>query len=138
MNFALFAIGNGLEWNILCLLSSIMISIIISNGASVQVAWYQGMNAQNALEESYPSITFGVTYYGSTYKYYVVMINTIYDDPNSGMYWEFLLNGVSSNYGIDSVSLKDGDTIAFNNVSYNEKIHKGTSVEIKHLEAMKN
>jgi len=112
-----------------------MVTISISGGSPVSVNWYSGMNAQQALEEAFPNIHFGVTYYGNVYGYMVVMINGVYDAPSSQMYWEFFYNGNSSNLGIDSVILNDGDSISFSNVPYSEEKHKGSLVEHKHLQA---
>jgi len=113
-----------------------MVSIIISGGAPTKVTWFTGMNAQQALEESYPGIHFGVTYYGS-YGYMVVMLNGTYDSPISNMYWQFILNGSPASSGIDSTILKDGDIIAFENTIFLSKTHKGSLLEIKHQEAQK-
>ena len=114
-----------------------MVTITISGGQPVSVNWFSGMNSQQALEEAYPNITFGVNYYGSSLGYMAVMINGTYDDSNSHMYWEFYYNGNPSNKGIDSTILNDGDSISFENTSYNEVTHKGTLLEIKHQKAIK-
>lgn len=67
----------------------------------------------------------------------ITMINGIYDAPDSGYYWEFLRNGQSSNSGIDSTILNDGDIISFKNVKYSESLHGGTLLEVKYREANK-
>ncbi len=116
-----------------------MVTVTVSGdqGSSASVEWYEGMNAQNALEEAYSFITFAVQYYGADLGYYAIMFNGVYDLPNDGLYWEFFYNGKSSSTGIDSTILNDGDAISFENVSYNEATHKGTSLEIKHRAAQK-
>lgn len=112
-----------------------MVKITISGGQPVSVKWHLGMNAQQALEEAYSKVEFGVIYYGNYLGYMVVIINKIYDNPDSKKYWEFLHNNKSSTKGIDSTILNDKDSISFNNVKYDEKIHKGTLLEIKHHKA---
>lgn len=108
-----------------------MVTVKISNNQSILVPWAKGMNAQDALEKSYPSISFGLTYFGK-FGYMVGMLNGIYDDSDSGMYWEFFLNGIASGVGIDSCILKDEDTISFMNVPYSNVSHKGSLIEMKH------
>ncbi len=112
-----------------------MITITISGREPISVDWYPGMNAQNALELAYNNVTFGTQFYGYHLGYMVVMINGTYDSPTSGYYWEFFYNGTSSNSGIDSTQLNDGDSISFNNTQYNSVTHKGTLLEVKHFDA---
>lgn len=113
-----------------------MISITISSEVPVSVPFAAGMNAQKALEESYPSIQFGVNYYGSL-GYMVVMLNGIYDAPASGFYWQFSVNGVLSPTGIDGTILNDGDSISFDNIQYSPTNHANTLLEVKHQHAAK-
>ena len=112
-----------------------MVTITISGEQPVSVNWSSRMNAQQVLEEAYSNITFAAKYYGSSLGYMVVMINGVYDDPSYRMYCEFFYNGNSSNYGIDSTILNDGDSISFKNVLYREETHKGTLLEQKHHKA---
>ena len=114
-----------------------MVSITVDNGSAVQVDWTSGMNAQTALERAYSQITFGITYYGSSLGYLVVMLNGAYDSPTSGYYWAFYYNGQYATQGIDYTILNDGDSISFVNTSYNEEKHKGTLLEVKHEHAQK-
>ena len=112
-----------------------MVTITISGGSPVSVNWYPGMNVQNALELAYNEVQFGLQFYGYNLGYMVVMVNGTYDSSKSGYYWEFYYNGKSSNSGIDSTMLNDGDSISFDNVCYSPETHKGTLLEIKHNKA---
>ncbi|MEM6685213.1 MAG: DUF4430 domain-containing protein [Bacteroidota bacterium] len=109
-----------------------MITITISEKKPITVDWFPGMNAQNALELAYKDISFGAKFYGYNLGYMVVMINGVYDAPDSGYYWEFFYNGDSADAGIDATRLNDGDTISFKNTPYDEHTHKGTLLEAKH------
>ena len=80
------------------------------------VPWTSGMNAQQALEAAYntqqdANYGFSLSYYGSTLGYLVEEIEQIGDQP--GVYWEFFLNGASSDVGIDFVVLDAGDAVSF-------------------------
>ncbi|HEX8073973.1 MAG TPA: DUF4430 domain-containing protein [Thermoleophilaceae bacterium] len=80
------------------------------------VPWTNGMNAQQALEGAYNLRTdqnygFSVAYYGESWGYFLEEIEQIGDQP--GVYWEFFVNGTSSETGIDTTILNAGDAVAF-------------------------
>jgi Domain of unknown function (DUF4430) len=118
------------------------VSIVIHGGPSVSVPWFQGMNAQQALESAYQAIgngnafTYALQYYGANFGYMVVMINETYDSFISSsapfFYWHFFLNGSSANSGIDSTILQPGDTIGFSFDMYVAETHAGTQLETKY------
>ncbi len=129
-----------------------MITVNVIGGASLQVMYVPGMNAQNAMEDAYnygnpnPTLfSFAVQYYGYSHiapysylGYLVIMINGQFDSTTSPYsYWEFFLNNQTSNTGIDSTLLNDGDAISFQLIQYNEESHSGTLLEHKHIAATK-
>ena len=92
------------------------------------VAWSQGMNAQNALEQAYATGTgysFSLQYFGVPLGYEVMSFDGIaaQQGADTGFYWEFIYNGNPARQGIDSTPLNDGDTLLFSYVSYNEAVH---------------
>ena len=117
------------------------VSVTIAGGPSVQVAWQAGMNAQNALELAWnqinnsTSFTYGLQYYGSADGYLLFMVNETYDSFLSSAapyyYWEFFVNGVSQNQGIDSTILNPGDAVSFGFSQYSLEQHAGTTLEAK-------
>ncbi|BAY73918.1 hypothetical protein NIES25_03260 [Nostoc linckia NIES-25] len=118
-----------------------IVTVTIVGGPSVDVAWVNGMNAQQALEEAYVAIknsqsfTFALQYF-NPYGYLVVMINETYETFASStspyFYWEFFLNGSPSSTGIDGTILNCGDIIAFEFQLYTPEKHATTTVGAKH------
>jgi hypothetical protein len=85
------------------------------------VPWVSGMNAQAALEAAYntkedPGFLFSLEYYGTSLGYFVEEIEQIGDQP--GVYWEFFVNGVPADHGIDQVTLNAGDLVSFTYTYY--------------------
>jgi len=117
------------------------VSVTIAGGPSVEVAWQAGMNAQNALELAWnqinnsASFTYGLQYYGSTFGYLLFMVNETYDSFLSSAapyyYWEFFVNGVSQNQGIDTTILNSGDAVSFAFSQYSSELHAGTTLAAK-------
>lgn len=118
-----------------------MVTVQIKGGPSYQIAWFQGMNAQKALQSAYDTsnqgdFTFSLQYYGSNLGYLVDMINETYDTFISKyepyFFWEFLVNEQVSHTGIDSTLINDGDTITFQFVTYNFQTHQNTTLQTKY------
>ncbi len=120
------------------------VSIVVNQNAPIVVPWQNGMTAQDALEAAYNQIqnhqqfSFALDYYGSFSSggngplgYLVVMVNGVYDIPNDGLYWAFLVNGAYAAAGIDYTVLNDGDVIAFVNAPYAEGLHGKSPVAAK-------
>jgi len=115
---------------------TLSIDIPGTSSQTYTVNWPQTANAQTLLElaydqHTYPGSTtpfhFGLAFYGtppSGFGYLVSTINgTSETDSASGEYWQFLLNGQSSQYGIDETMLNDGDTVEFEYSPYNPDLH---------------
>ena len=118
-----------------------MVTVEITGGPSYQINWVQGMNGQTALESAYNAsnpgdFTFSLQYYGTNLGYLVDMMNETYDTFISKyepfFFWQFLVNGVVSNTGIDSTPINDGDTITFSFVTYNAQEHQETTLQTKY------
>ncbi len=126
------------------------IKITVSDGTSFSIPYAPYENAQLVMEAAYlyaeannVNFSFAVQYYGynkqGTYLgYMVVMVNGVYDNPNSDTYWEVNLNGTPAPVGIDTLTVADGDTLGFVNTSYTPPKHKGTLLEIKKEHAAKH
>lgn len=117
-----------------------MITIQITNGTSYEVAYFEGMNVQQALEAAYnqaapQTFTYALVYFGSTYGYLVSMINETYETYNSKeqpfYFWEFLVNGNIAASGIDNTILNDGDTVNFEFTVYNPNTHQDSTTHVK-------
>lgn len=120
------------------------ITVEITNGPSVPVAYSAGMNAQQALEGAEQAVgdsskfLFGLEYYGysgSQYVGYLVsMVNNTYESfPGSTTgpyaYWEFLVNGQYQSTGIDTTTLSDGDIVTFTLSQYQPSTASGGAAE---------
>ena len=115
-----------------------MVTITITGGPSVQIPWQAGMNGQSAIEGAYnallaqKSFTFLLQYYGSQLGYLVDMINGTYDSFVSTyapyFFWDFIVNNISSQTGIDSTLINDGDVITFTYTTYNAQTHAATTL----------
>lgn len=118
-----------------------MVTIEITGGPFVQVTWVEKMNGQIAIEAGYNalagqnSFTFMLQYYGSNLGYLVDMINGTYDSFLSTyapyFFWDFIVNNVSSNTGIDNTPINDGDVITFTYTTYNAEAHAATTLSAK-------
>ncbi len=118
------------------------VTLEITGGPSVAVAWSAGMTAQDALELAWNQInstakfTFGLQYYGTALGYMVFMVNETFDSFLSSAepfyYWEFIVDGVPQNHGIDSTKLNAGSTVTFTFTQYVAAQHAGTTLEAKH------
>lgn len=103
------------------------VKFTVTGGPSTDVAWTSNMNAQGVLELAEDSLgddfIFSIEYYGGGLGYLVNMINETYDtfksSSNPFYYWEFLINGKSSEKGIDQTIVNDGDEITFSYTTYN-------------------
>ena len=119
------------------------VQVTISGGPSVSVPWFEGMNAQQALEGAYGQIndsgqfTYATQYYGPELGYLTMMINETYDSFTSSaepfFYWEFLLNGSPAQSGIDGVTLNRGDVVGFAFERYEATRHASSTLIYKHL-----
>ncbi|PWK78737.1 uncharacterized protein DUF4430 [Mucilaginibacter oryzae] len=115
-----------------------MVTVTITGGPSVQVPWQANMNGQAAIEAAYnalsaqKSFTFLLQYYGSQLGYLVDMINGTYDSFVSTyepyFFWDFIVNGISSDTGIDNTWINDGDVITFTYTTYNAETHAATTL----------
>lgn len=115
------------------------VTVSVDGGPTLEVPWFDGMNAQNALEGAYKSapteFTCGLQYFGS-FGYLVEMVNYTYDtfspqgQPN--WYWEFLVNGQAAQVGIDGVLLNPGDVVGFTFTRYVPETHAGSLLEVKY------
>lgn len=122
------------------------VSIAVGTSPPIVIPWTSGMNAHDALETAYNQIkdgtkfSFAVQFYG-TYQgapngplgYMVMMLNGIFDLPDSQKYWAFYVNGAMAPKGVDYTVLNPGDGIGFVNESYHAEKHRGTQMEIKNL-----
>lgn len=118
------------------------VQVSITGGPNVAVPWFNGMNAQQALEGAYNLLnnghqfTFALQYYGSQLGYLVVMVNETYDSFMSSaapyFYWEFIVNGHPAQKGIDSTILNAGDAIAFAYEMYVAEKHVASTLAAKH------
>lgn len=114
----------------------------VVEGTSVDVPWFQGMNAQDAIESAYDSannpavFTYTIQYYGAGLGYLVAMINETYESFISSadpfFFWEFLVNGTASQTGIDNTILNDGDEVSFELQMYDATAHAKSTVKTKH------
>ena len=121
-------------------MSSVTVDVV--GGPSVNVPWFQGMNAQQALEGAFAQIndseqfTYALQYYGAQLGYLVVMINETYDSfassSNPYFYWEFLLNGAPSQVGIDGIVLQPNDVVGFQFEMYSQDKHRNSTVQHKY------
>lgn len=118
-----------------------MVTLAISGGATYPVAYIQGMNGQQVLEEAFNAaasgdFTFSLQYYGTDLGYLVDMINETYDTFISKyepfFFWQFLVNGIPATKGIDSTIINDGDVISFQFVTYNQESHENTTLQAKY------
>ena len=118
------------------------VNVRVVGGPQVDVTWTAGMNAQQALElarnalNSTQTFTFGLQYYGPALGYMVFMINETFDSFLSTAapyyYWQFFVNDVSQDKGIDGTMLSDGDCVKFDFDLYDSSKHKGTMMEKKY------
>lgn len=117
------------------------VQVSIVGGPSVSVPWLQNMNAQQALEGAYNAsssgtLTYALQYFGSSLGYLVVMLNDTFESTVSStspyFYWEFLVNGIPQNTGIDNTSLNAGDNVSFAFEMYSSDKHISTTVGAKH------
>lgn len=118
-----------------------MVTLQIIGGPSYEIEWFEGMNGQDALQSAFDvsksgDFTFSLQYYGAELGYLVDMINETYDTFISKyepyFFWEFLVNGKSSSTGIDSTTIKNGDVISFQFITYNTEVHKNTTLQTKY------
>lgn len=120
--------------------SSVTVEVV--GGPSVNVTWFEGMNAQQALEGAYNEInnssqfTYGLQYFGTNLGNLVMMINETYDSFISSsapfFYWEFLLNGNPASAGIDNTLLNAGDVVGFSFEMYEPEKHSQSLLRFKH------
>jgi hypothetical protein len=109
------------------------VSITISvNGQSIRqipnVPWQANMNGQDAMEHAYgtgPGYSFLLQYFGPQLGYEVVSIDNIASQAGTDafLFWEFSVNGVVANKGVDQTTLNDGDQISWNYTAYNPATH---------------
>ncbi|MBW8831580.1 MAG: DUF4430 domain-containing protein [Burkholderiales bacterium] len=118
------------------------VQVAVTGGPSISVPWFQGMNAQQALEGAYNQLgnsgqfSYAIQYYGTGLGYLVAMINETYDSVVLSaapfFYWQFLVNGLPSQSGIDGVTLNPGDKIAFSFEMYEPVKHARSTLAGKH------
>jgi hypothetical protein len=118
------------------------VELTVVGGPAITVPWFEGMNAQQALEGAYGQLnnnsqfTYALQYYGSGLGYLVMMINETYDSFTSSaapfFYWEFLLNGSPATSGIDSTVLNPGDAVCFSFEMYEATRHEASTLKAKH------
>lgn len=118
------------------------VQVTITGGPSVAVPWFPNMNAQQALEGAYnqknnsSQFTYALQYYGTGLGYLVVMVNETYDSFISSsapfFYWEFLVNGIPAQTGIDDVVLNPGDTVTFSLEMYVAEKHQASTLSTKY------
>jgi Domain of unknown function (DUF4430) len=121
------------------------IDVTVTGGPNISVPWFSGMNAQEALEGanavSANQLTFALEYFAGLNGYLVVMINGTYESFLSSaapfFYWEFFLNGVPANAGIDQTLLRAGDVVGFALEMYSPTKHQNSTLQIKYSSQMK-
>lgn len=107
------------------------ISVAVNNQVVKQtnnVLWQANMNAQNAMEQAYDadqSFSFLVQYFGSQLGYEAVAIDNIASQAGTDafLFWEFSVNGVIADKGVDHTSPKDGDKLGWNFTRYDPAKH---------------
>ncbi len=120
-----------------------MITINITNGPTLTSPFVLGMNAQQALEFAYinapaGSFSYALQYYGASLGYLVSMINETYESFYAGTqqnpfyFWEFIVNGVVSQVGIDFTILKDNDILTFEFFPYSQSANPGSTTHEKY------
>lgn len=119
-----------------------IITIEVVAGPTVTIPWFQGMDAQQALEGAWAEIgrtaefTYALQYYGAPLGYLVSMVNETYDTFESAsdpfFYWQFSVNGNPSETGIDNTTLAANDVISFSYELYDASTHAGSSLAVKH------
>jgi hypothetical protein len=119
---------------------SVSISVLSEPIAKISnVEFTQGMNVQQAMEVAYatPPVNtevtqFSLQYFGSL-GYELVALGSISGqagaDKTAYLFWEMLINGQYSPYGIDETHPNDGDAIEWNYVGYTANRHDGTRYE---------
>lgn len=123
------------------------VQVTVTGGPSATVPWFQGMNAQQALEAAYNQInnsavfTYALQYYGGGLGYLVMMINETYDSFISSsapfFYWQFLVNGTPAQSGIDGITLNPGDVVSFSFEMYVAATHAKSTLSRKHAFQMR-
>jgi hypothetical protein len=86
------------------------------------------MNGQDAMEHAYATrsgYSFQLQYFGPQLGYEVISIDNIVSQAGTDafLFWEFSVNGVVANKGIDQTTLNDGDQIGWNFTVYNQATH---------------
>lgn len=117
------------------------VTVGVTGGPSVVVAWDEGMTAHQALEGAYAAsggqFQCGLQYYGANYGYLVFMISETYDTYASTaepfFYWDFYVNGQPAPSGVDQTVLEAGDIVLFAFELYDPGTHVGSLLEVKHL-----
>lgn len=131
-----------------------MIVQVINGPIIKNIPWTKGMNAQKAMEFAHDlqdpnnQFTYLLQYYGSL-GYLVTMINETYETfpspcpptttppPAPYYYWEFLVNDVPSQTGIDNTILNPGDIISFELQTYDQARHASSTVRTKHMRRLR-
>jgi hypothetical protein len=113
----------------------------IVGGPTITVPWIKNMNGQQVMEAAYDdqhtpaSFNYALQYYGEALGYLVVMINETYDSYISSaepfFYWEFLVNDIPANKGVDNTIVSPGDRVIFRFERYIPEKHRGSTLEAK-------
>jgi uncharacterized protein DUF4430 len=120
------------------------ITVSIGGGPSMTVPWSSGMNVQQALEGANavnPSqFTYALQYFAGLNGYLVIMINGTYESFLSSAapfyYWEFFVNDIPPQTGIDQTILNSGDAVEFVLELYSSTKHQNSTLQTKYLSQM--
>lgn len=117
------------------------VTLNILGGPQFVVPYIQGMNAQQVLESASaqalnPSdFTYALQYFGPKLGYLVLMINETYESFMSTshpfFFWEFLVNDVPSQTGIDGTLVNAGDIVSFSFITFDPVQHTNSTLQAK-------
>jgi hypothetical protein len=121
--------------------TSASVTVSIVGGPSMTVAYTTEMNAQQAMEAAFNSLTdpkfdYALQYYGAGLGNLVVMINDTYESFISSSkpfyFWEFLVNGQPASVGVDKAILQPGDAVSFEFVSFSSETPAHSTLHAKY------
>lgn len=106
------------------------------------VAWHQGITGIQVMQEIVnfyesnpamkPVVAYKLKNYGPGNDMLIALDNIemqLGADGHTFIFWELLLNGQASNFGIDELHPADGDRIEWNFTRYSSEQHDGTIYE---------
>ena len=109
-----------------------VVTLAITDGPTFEdLTWFSGMTGRQVLEAAYNSMPAPVTSFAYNLEYYgeqddlgylVSMMNGTFDSFNAAQspyyFWEFIVNGIVQDYGIDNTVIPANATVTFSFVPY--------------------